>query len=556
MAIRWRANRAGGAEQRRRFILQLIFRGILVSALLGSTIFFNLKRGVSFGALTQLGLYGVVVAVYLMTAAYAVWLRFGRGKLDPHVQFQIVFDVLVATVLVYITGGVESPFTFFYALPIVNSAMFFPRRVTMLAAGMACLLLGALYVLENRGVLPVDLEGRAGTPPPMAKVVYLLSFNFAALGATAWLAGYLGEQLRRTHVELREIELDLEAMLALNRDIVRSLRSGLMALDVDGRVSLLNPVAEDIIGCTQNDAIGHPGENVFPSLAMVDLVDRASKPRTFPRLEVEHQRAESARPVPVGLTLSPLNHPDGSAAGTLIHMLDLTEVKDMQSSMKRSERLAAVGKMAAAIAHEIRNPLTAISGSVQMLQPPDGQDSPDRRLMDIIMRETNRLDQLLKDFLAYARPKEPRLASCDLGALCEEVLDVFRLGEGMGDLRLTSDLLQLTAVVDSDQIRQVFWNLLSNAADASGPRGHIRVALRQDTDRVVLEVTDDGPGASPHVREHMFDPFFTTKEKGTGLGLATVGQIVEAHGGSIRVDCPAEGGCRFSVRLAALKRTS
>jgi two-component system sensor histidine kinase PilS (NtrC family) len=541
---------AGGREQRRRFILILYARAAVVTALFGSTLFFSLGSDRPAIGATQILLFGVVLAVYAMTAGYLIWLRKARANISLHVQLQILFDVLVATVLVYVTGGVESPFTFFYALPVINTAVFYPRRGTFLTAGLCCLFLSALFILESQGILPGELEGRVGELPSGGRVAYLLALNYAMFFAIAWLSGYLAEQLRETGRELQRTESDLERLEVLNRDIVLSMRSGLMAVDHRGVVSLLNPVAEQILGCRAEASLECPVAQVFPAVAPLLDKMRAEGLGELHREEVQHQNHKARTAVPVGLTLSTLKTPEREEAGILIHMVDLTEQKQMEALVKRAERMAALGAMAAGIAHEVRNPLASISGAVQMLGAEDGAGGEDRRLMDIVKRETERLNLLISDFLHYARPREPQPRACSLKDLVAETVSVFLRSTDEGGSRVDCDLAEVEAMVDPDQIRQVLWNLLANAAQAVDGAGSVRVRLGvEEGGAVSIEVTDDGPGVPEDLHDKIFEPFFTTREEGSGLGLATVSRIVEAHNGTVRLECPEGGGSRFIVRL-------
>jgi len=523
----------------------------LISALLGSTIFFNLRGSLSFLSVSQVMLYGIVAVVYLGTAASLVWLKFGHFNIGLHVQGQIVFDVVVAALLVYLTGGVESPFCFFLALPVIVTTVFSSRRGTFLTASLSCLFLGAVFILENRGILPAMPEGRVGPPPATGRIVYLLALNYTAYFAIAWLSGTLGEQLKRTGRKLEKTEIDLERIEALNRDIVQSLLSGLMVVDPGGKVSLLNPVAGRILGVDPEWAAEQAASKIFPPLA--DALVSLAKDGGL-RSEVKLFRGKDGARVPVGVTLSVLRNKNGEDAGTLVHMQDLTERRQLEASVRKAEKLAALGKMAASMAHEIRNPLASMSGAVQVLSKTPGFADADQRLADIILRETRRLDVLLTDFLAYARPREPRLQQCDLKKLVEETVSVYAESNACEPKspRLTTELADLSARVDADQIRQVLWNLLKNAVEAAP--GQVQVRLRaaagQDGDRrAVIEVTDDGPEIAAEIRDRIFEPFFTTKEEGSGLGLATVNRIVGAHGGGVSLDSPAEGGNRFTISL-------
>jgi two-component system, NtrC family, sensor histidine kinase PilS len=551
VSLKKQASRPADPEKRRQFLVLLLSRVALISALFGSTIFFNMRSSLSFLSASQVMLYGIVAVVYLGTAASLLWLKFGRLNIRLHVQGQIVFDVLVAALLVYLTGGVESPFCFFLALPVIVTTVFSSRRGTFLTAGLSCLFLGAVFILENRGILPVMPEGRVGPPPATGRIVYLLMLNYTAYFAIAWLSGTLGEQLKRTGRKLEKTEIDLERIEALNRDIVQSLLSGLMVVDPRGKVSLLNPVAGRILGVDPERVTQQAASEIFPPLA--DALVSLAKDGGL-RSEVELFRGKDGARIPVGVTLSVLRNKNGEDAGTLVHMQDLTERRQLEASVRRAEKLAALGKMAASMAHEIRNPLASMSGAVQVLSKTPSFADADRRLADIILRETRRLDVLLTDFLAYARPREPRLQQCDLRKLVEETVSVYLESNG-GDPkspRLTTELAELSARVDADQIRQLLWNLLKNAVEAAPGQVMVRLRPAAGDDgerRAVIEVTDDGPEIAADIRDRIFEPFFTTKEEGSGLGLATVNRIVGAHGGGVSLDSPAGRGNRFVVSL-------
>ena len=488
---------------------------------------------------------GLAAAVVIFTAAYTWRLRRPLAQVGLHAQVQILFDVLLASVLVTITGGVESPLTFLYALPVISATFFLGRRGVFWVAGLCCLMLAALFVLENQGVLRLG-----GVPPAGLRVAYLLILNFSVFLGVALLAGMLGEQLRRTGRELRRTEDSLERVQALHQDIVRSLKSGLVALDRDHRVSLLNPVAEHILGVTAGQALGRPVTEILPALGTVLADEAGGTPRGRAgavRTEVRHRRFSDEREIPVGLTLSPLSQPDGREAGFLVHMQDLTELRAMEAAAKRAEQMAALGEMAAAVAHEIRNPLGSISGSIQMLDQSERLDGAERKLLKIARREIERLSSLVSDFLTFARPRPPGEGEAELGPIVAETVEAFRarLDENAPDIRIQPGTFR--ARVDPDQFRQVLWNLLQNAAEAVDGTGRVEIELLSEGEWVVLEVRDDGPGVPPEVRQRIFDPFFTTKEKGSGLGLAIVSRIAEAHGGRVAYLPGQARGSRFRV---------
>jgi two-component system sensor histidine kinase PilS (NtrC family) len=503
----------------------------------------NLFIGIWKGGLDEkpsLVLYALVAVVYL--GSLLTWLREPRSMPGKylHLQLQIVIDILLGSVLVFLTGGIESPFCFFLALPVIVTAVFFSRGRTLLTALLASLALAALFVLESQGILR-PLTGRLAQPPP-ARVAYLISLNSVVYFVVAALAGTLGEQLRRTGTSLQRARMDLESLRALHGDIVQSLLSGLMVIDRQGLVTLINPVAAEILQVDPDQAVGRKAEEVFPELAK--LASWSERQQVL-KTEIMHRTSE--REIPLGLTLSPFRS-RGLEGGTLVHMQDLSERRRLEASIKQAEKMAALGQMAASMAHEIRNPLASLSGAVQMMRL-EQSDPAGRKLMDIVLREARRLDRLLGDFLSFAQPRQPRRERFSLDELVKETLALYA-GGLPANVKLVSDIEPLAVSADIDQIRQVLWNILSNAVEAMPAGGKITVRVRGGSEgqEALLQVIDGAPPIPEEIREHIFEPFFTTKENGTGLGLAIVERIVHAHGGEIELERLSAGNC-FTVRL-------
>jgi two-component system sensor histidine kinase PilS (NtrC family) len=343
-----------------------------------------------------------------------------------------------------------------------------------------------------------------------------------------------GERLQRR-------ESDLAALATLHGTVVQSMTAGLVTLDAARRVTFLNAAGEQLIGTTSEEARGRPSEEVLPTF---DLEGGS-------RGELDHARAGKP-PVRLGYTAFPLVAPDGRTSGTAVIFQDLTRFREMEEAVQRSARLADLGRVAAGLAHELRNPLASMCGSIELLRD-HGGSAEDHRLMDIVLREAGRLDALVSEFLAFARPAAPRPERTDVAEVLDETLKVFRNDPVAAAVRIEADLSPAVADCDPGQIRQVAWNLLANAAQAlqaaarSAPR--IRVRCAGGPQGVRIEVEDDGPGIPADDLGKIFLPFFTTKPRGTGLGLATVHRIVDAHRGSIRVASAPGAGCRFTVDL-------
>ncbi len=469
--------------------------------------------------------FRVALATYAVTLALAVALR-RREALPALAYAHVAVDVALAAAIVAMTGFAESVFVFLFLLAIVNGGILLFRRGAWVGA------LASLAVY-----LPlVALGARSRLHAPT-----LLAHAFAFL-TTAALAGYLAEQLRRTGQRLEEREVDLAAITALQESIVQSVASGLVTIDGSGRVTFLNRAGEQITGLRIAEARGRSAARWFGALAAAGG-----------REETDFVNALGER-LRLGYSGFPLVARGGKEIGRVVIFQDLTQLRAMEARVQRSERLAALGQVAAGLAHELRNPLASMAGSIELLKGAPGLREADARLMDIVLREAGRLEQLVAAFLAFSRPAPPRREEVQLDRSLAETLEVFGNDPLAAHVRLERALSPTSASCDPDQVRQVFWNLLANAAQAAASReagGTVRVACAPDGDGARIVVEDDGPGIAEGDLRQLFTPFFTTKERGTGLGLATVQRIVDAHGGSVSVESSPGKGSRFVVRLPA-----
>jgi two-component system sensor histidine kinase PilS (NtrC family) len=517
---------AGSEELHRKLVWLILFRLAIVTVLLGGTavVIWQLGLGAATGGAP---LYGVIGATYLASIAFALALR-ARRFLSALAYGQIALDTAIAAAVVAATGLSESVFVFLFSLGIVNGSILLYRRGAMVASALAV----AVYL-----VLCAALE--PGRTVPAAR----LFAHATAFLATGALASYLAELLRSTGERLAARESQIEAITALHQSVVQSLTSGLLTLDPEGRVSFLNRAGEEMTGLRMAEVLGQPARRWFAEFAAT------------PRGEIEwvNRRGERLR---VGYSVFALRGGGETALGSAVIFQDLTKLREMEAAVQRAERLADLGRLSAALAHEIRNPLASMTGSIELLHERPGLGGEDRRLMEIVLREASRLDQLVSQFLAFARPAPLVRRRVDLAELLEETLAVFVHDPLAGRLRIDREASPAAVEGDPDQLRQVLWNLLANASQAMAGEGapargeRIRVACGADPEGGGwLEVEDDGPGMAPRVRERLFLPFFTTKPSGTGLGLATVHRIVDAHGGAISVESAPGRGARFRVRL-------
>jgi len=415
-----------------------------------------------------------------------------------------------------------------FSLAAVDGAILLHRRGALTAA-----------VLAISAYLPLALSG--GPPYPW-RTVWV---HGGAFVATAVLAAYLAEQLRRTSQRLADREGDLATVTALHESIVQSVTSGLLTLDPAGRVTFLNRAGEQMTGVPLAEVLGQPASTRFGAFR----TDTA-------RGETVMEEAGGGK-IRLGYSSFPLVGGGQAPLGTAVIFQDLTELRAMEDRVARSERLADLGQLSAGLAHELRNPLASMMGSVELLGAAAlGED--DRRLLEIVQREGGRLAHLLTEFLAFARPSPARREAVDLASIAAETLEAFSHDPAAAGLKLERELRPAPVRCDPDQLRQVLWNLLVNAAQALSnggpgqPSGTIRLAcLPGASGGARLTVADDGPGMVPEVRARLFTPFFTTKPGGTGLGLATVHRVLEAHGGGVTVESEPGQGTRFTIHLPA-----
>lgn len=547
---------------RERLEWLMLFRLVLVTFLLGSAVLVNVNDVESFNDPSYVAIVSLIVSTYVATLGYVLWIR--RGWSSERLVFaQLIGDVALATGLVLLTGGIHSIFTFLFFLTIFNGAVLMGRRGAMFAASGSSLGLAAIVILQfgefafMGTVLPESLLRTERVP------VYPLIIHLVGFFTVAALSGYLSEKLGQVGTELERRQLDIKELRALNENIVRSLNSGLVTLDLDERVIFFNDAAADITGYRFVDVNLQPIRDAIPTLApLMDAAPVLLQGPIRPRVELRVERPDGTLAY-LGVSLTALRDAHGKRSGTILIMQDITSVKSLEDKLLRQEHLSAIGKLSAAIAHEIRNPLASISGSIEMLRmmldPPDEE----RQLMDIVIREVDRLNGLIEEFLDYARPERYRRSDVALGELVDETLRMFRQ-----DPRIVEDVtLEVDASlsagerlvhVDAGRLQQVVWNLLRNAADAlNGPgtiwvRGGVSRSRRTGQVQALLIIEDNGPGLPDEVLPNLFEPFFTTKEGGTGLGLATCHRIVSGHGGTMDAENRPEGGARFIVRLPCL----
>jgi two-component system sensor histidine kinase PilS (NtrC family) len=529
---------------RRRVVYLILFRLVLISLVLGSTLVLWWLSDVDLATRSSMVVYAIIATTYLLTIVYA--LAVNRAvDLTRLANIQLAIDLVTSALLMHVTGGAQSGYTFFFPLTIIAAAIVH-FRTGVAVAGAAALLYSAVALLGWLELLPVP-QGQAVLPwdATALELGRAMALNLAACAGVAVLASNLARQIQQTSASLAS-QRDVTANLyALHEDIVRSLSTGLLTVDQGGAVLTVNQAACDILGAPAHALVGRPLAAIMPGIeqALAEVGTRHAPQRR----DMVRTRPGGAEQV-LAVSVSQLRSNRDEVIGSVVNFQDLTEMRAMERQVRRAERLAVVGTLAAGVAHEIRNPLASISGSIELLRAAPQVDEDGRALMDIVTREVDRLNVLITDLLDYTNPQPRALAAFDLASLARETVQVFVQDRSLEGIQVTCEgLSALEITADPGRIRQVLWNLLRNAAEAARSRVVVRVGRRDAM--ALLEISDDGPGIEPEHLERVFDPFFTTKSQGSGLGLATCHSIAREHGGNIQAENEPGGGCRFVVSL-------
>ena len=502
-------------------------------------------------------LYIAAGVTYALTLVY-IALAFSVPSRVINLSIQTGGDLVVETLLVYFTGGLDSPFSFLYLVSVITASMLLYRRGGLLTASGAAILYGVLVDLMYYGVLPMPAQSLFLPIAWTASRLYFnMAANFAGFYATALLTSYLSEQLQRTSQELDANRQNLAELRALNQNVVESIPSGVITLSPFGTATFVNPAGAQILELAPAAIVGrHVTELGFFTIDSWNGVREQLATGKVARKESEDFIVGDDRRS-VGFAISPLTTLDGVSSGYTLIFQDLTEMKKLEAEVRLKDRMAAVGELSAGIAHEIRNPLAAIAGSVQVLKSSQSLTQQEQRLMSIVLKESERLNKSISDFLRFVRPQEKRALEFDVAASLNETLDLL---ENSPELHERHEIRReivppsFVLVGDADQIRQVFWNLARNAVQAMQHGGTLTVRTNVKDDAYQIVFSDSGRGMSHTDLQRLFQPFRTNFPSGTGLGMAISYRIVQEHGGRIDVSSREGVGTAITVSLPATVR--
>jgi two-component system sensor histidine kinase PilS (NtrC family) len=540
----------------------MLIRVILISLFLGVSFFAQIgETEPCFGRIKTFH-YLLIVSLYALTVLYVIAFKYVKN-LVWFAYFQIIGDTFFVTVIIYATGGIDSVFSFLYLLTIIGGSIILYRKGGFITASCGSILYGFLLishyldVIHPLGSSIVDVYGYRELRP-----LYLFIVNVTGFYLVAFLSSFLAEQARKSRIELKAKQIDFDNLEVLNESIINGITSGVIAVDDDCNIVLFNSASEKILGIKADEASGKALSEVLKFFSDYLIASKASPGPLAARytsfMDQRYKRADGSV-VDLRFSSAPLRLLQGETKGHVFVFQDMTETKQTEQDLKKVENLAMVGELAAKVAHEIRNPLASMSGSIQMLRKME-QDDINTKLIDIVIREIHRLNHLVNDFLLFARQEQQVFQKFNLNNLLFEFLELIKNSQRMhasikfetdfsGDVMLNSD---------PDRLKQVLWNIFLNACDVMPHGGTLYIRTEILTDpkdsypakkKVKIIIQDTGDGFDKENLSQLFAPFFTTKEGGSGLGLAIVKGIIDDLGGDVFASNSPEGGGVVTIIL-------
>ena len=543
----------------------LTARLAIISFLMGVVVYYQAKFG-------RLGDYipalAPVAVTYLLTIIYAVYLGLGSRQ-TQFAYIQLFIDPFLIGWVIYSTGGLNSPFSFMYVLVIVASVFYGPAFMTYILAGLSSTLYSGLLLLEHYGSInPYHPFPPIADPSVLYYVMMTASVNSLTFFFVAAMSGHITGLLSRTGQELRQRIEDFTMLKAFHENVLRNMGLGFMAVDLNRMVLSANPAAERILGLKEIQLVKRPIDKVLHLPEITEFFENLEEGWVEERNFHWVYPSENGEERYFSMSMNKFLVGD-SVHGAIAVFQDMTELKMMERSVAESERLAAIGKVAAIIAHEIRNPLASLSGSIQMLNEDLSGiiDDHSRKLFRITMREADRLNNIITDFLDYSSPQNLTLTQVDIEELINEVMTLLKSSPKFSaGLQFSVNVEnQLRTMADQEKVRQVLWNLILNAQDAMPQGGLLTISAAKTTFQketngaaqigmdgkswIRITIEDSGEGINQDILEDIFEPFYTTKPSGTGLGLPSAKKIVESHGGRIDAASVPDQGSTFTIWL-------
>jgi len=517
----------------------LLGRAFIVTLFLGGTVFVSQLYPGDALYVPDIRLLVLLSVTFLQICFSLLWLVRWQKYLRFFIQIQLSWDLILSFLVVYITGGIDSLFPFLFIFVILSCALISSRKQLYATVLAAIILYAGLVCLQYYHYLPLVLA-----PVDMSdkEIIYRLFLNIVAFLLAGILGSILSARLQRSELLLQRERHDYAELEQLNSVILRSIPSGLIVVDNVGKIQAFNSAASAICGLPTYKAYKKNLSDIFPEV----IVDQLTLP--VERGEFDYVVKDGGKRI-IGYNATQIQDEATEQLRILITFQDLTEAKVLEQNLQLGARLAAVGKLAAGLAHEIRNPLASLGGSIQLLAEQVEFVDAEQNLFAIVQRETERLNRLVSDFLIFAKPQLPVLTACNFSDVVREVLELAKGDPQFHQMEIVADLPDEYVIkMDAGQVHQALWNLLVNAAQFSRDPRRVKVGI--DRDKKLFWVDDNGCGISDEEKKQIFEPFYTSRSQGTGLGLSIVHAIVVAHGWQIGCGESELGGARLQIVFA------
>lgn len=530
---------------RQRFQALTAARVMVCTVIFGGTIAVFLAEGHNFDAPTPQLLLRVIIAIYTLSLVYALQIRRApRARLIALTRFSIAMDLVAWTALAFATGGAASPLSTLFGLTTLTAALVLGGNGTLWTAVSALGCYGIMALLLALGVVqpPPDQLNTANA----IETTYQMLVTLTSIASITAIGGALADRLVVTGGALLRVEQSRANLLSLYEDVLRSIPQALITFDAEGAIDGANPFAALFLDLEPSQILRRPVGEVLPFLPPAAVEGSAGSASGDARLKTDW------REIPVAWHVAPLYDRNGARRGGIVVVDDRSQEEALRGAVESAERFAVLGRLAAGLAHEIRNPLSAISGCVELVRETARLDDEEVGLLTTVTRDVARLNDLVTDMLQFARPRPPERSTTDLVAVAREVLGLARTSGGP-ESRVTIELTGAEAMLasaDAAQVKQVLWNLIRNAAQVSRPGTRVTVDISGSPHEAEIRVLDRGPGVPDEMRDRIFETFFSGTARGTGLGLAIVKRIAESHQGRVEVHPRDGGGSVFAVTIA------
>jgi two-component system, NtrC family, sensor histidine kinase PilS len=542
-----------------RFRWLMLARVLIVTFLLGLTTFIETMGMASQSTISISMLFSTILMTYILSILFLLLPKY-LPNISMNIYIQSICDITLVTAMVYATGGIRSIYSVFYPLIVIYSVIFLARKGGFIIASAASIFYGFFSSLELNGLIYPLLAGPTSNDPLTAGYVFTrIITHIFSFYLIAFLASFVVEQERKTRTLLAEKQGAFDQLDLLHRSIIESVDTGILTIDLKGQIKSFNRAATEITGLSFRNIGNRKLSDIFSQAPPLQTEFEIGGKRSLIKTRFETTfLTDDNRRVALGGSVSPLKDPTGVLIGNIIVFQDLTAINEMKESLEKSRRLAFIGEMAASLAHEIRNPLASISGSIQMLREDFTRSETNARLMQIILRGKDQLESFLNDFLLMARPAPGISEMLNIRETIREVLDSLRCVADWHerlDVVMTLPEKPLEIKANKLEMRQVIWNLILNAVQAMPESGELKVEAHPvrsgERDGVEIKIGDSGSGMKETDLKRIFEPFYTTRDTGTGLGLAVVSRIIESYEGRIQVQSESGKGTIFTLWIPA-----